>query len=498
MKRMISVVALVTALVVASASSAYGATSSVKRVSGASPYATCTAGAGTGLNYVNTEVEPYIAVNPVNTSNMIATWQQDRWSNGGAHGGASAYTTDGGRSWKPVDLPFSTCAPGGLDFLRSSDFWVSIGHDGIAYATGLPFDLSDGRGGVSVASSINEGATWGNSQLVYYSATNQFSPDKNSVTADPVKDGTAYAVWDVLVSPTDNPDDNPHTGAYTGDGYFSKTVNGGANWTVAQDIWHTSNRNQIIGSIIVVNSQTGSLYDFASFITSPNSASNTNYYLSFVRSDDGGSTWSQPQNVTQMFSVGVTDPNTGARLRVGDGIPNVNIDPASGRIYAVWEDSSAYKRGQTQGRIFDNEIMLTSSADGGVTWTTPVRVSTFTGLPAYTPNVAVNSKGRVAVTYYDTRELTPTNTTTLPVDFWITYSDDSGASFSGERKVMGPFNQLAAPYARGYFLGDYMGLATAGTSFVPAFAATNCLDNSCAASATLPVNAQDIFVGLGF
>jgi len=30
------------------------------------------------------EVEPYIDVNPTNPDNLIAVWQQDRWSDGGA------------------------------------------------------------------------------------------------------------------------------------------------------------------------------------------------------------------------------------------------------------------------------------------------------------------------------------------------------------------------------------------------------------------------------
>jgi len=54
-------------------------------VSGLSPFATCTVG-GPGTNYVNSEVEPFVAVNPTNPSNIVGVFQQDRWSNGGARG----------------------------------------------------------------------------------------------------------------------------------------------------------------------------------------------------------------------------------------------------------------------------------------------------------------------------------------------------------------------------------------------------------------------------
>jgi hypothetical protein len=500
--RLLPALGLASALAVAVSSVAYAA-AAVSRVSGPSPYASCTAGAGTGLNYVNTEVEPYVSVNPADTSNIVATWQQDRWSNGGAHGGAGAVSTNGGKSWKEFTLPFSTCAPGGgvlgpdgQGFLRASDFWVSFGPDGTAYASGLSIDVSDGRGGVAVATSHDGGSTWGSTQLVDFSPNNQLGPDKNSTTADPVHAGVAYTVWDDLYLATDNPDDSPLTFAYNGDAFFSKTTDGGRTWSAKQDIWHTAQHTQTIGNIIVVDPVTGTLYDFASFITRPNAIPNTQYNFAFVKSTDGGATWSQPQVVAQMFSVGDVDPNTGAGLRVGNGIPTVAVD-GSGKLYAAWQDSSAFKRGSTQGRIWDDEIVATSSSDGGATWTAPAVASVFTGSPTYTPNIAATASGRLALTYYRAEPLAPDNTTTMPVDFYVTYSNDGGASFGGETRLMGPFNQLAAPNARGFFFGDYGGLAAGGSSFVSAFTAANCDDTSCTASSTSPVNAQDIFVATG-
>src|SRR5260370_36743838 len=55
-------------------------------VTGPSPYANCTAGAGTGTVYVNAEVEPYVAINPANALNIVGAWQEDRLNNGGPHG----------------------------------------------------------------------------------------------------------------------------------------------------------------------------------------------------------------------------------------------------------------------------------------------------------------------------------------------------------------------------------------------------------------------------
>src|SRR5438094_9939125 len=68
--------------------------------SGPSPFAGCTAGATPGsVLYPNAEEEPWVDVNPTNPQNLIAVWQQDRWSDGGAHGLVTAVTHNGGASW---------------------------------------------------------------------------------------------------------------------------------------------------------------------------------------------------------------------------------------------------------------------------------------------------------------------------------------------------------------------------------------------------------------
>ncbi len=69
------------------------------QVSGASPFAGCTADAGQpGIVYVNSEVEPWIDVNPTNPNNLVGIWQQDRWDNGGARGLVAGRSVDGGLS----------------------------------------------------------------------------------------------------------------------------------------------------------------------------------------------------------------------------------------------------------------------------------------------------------------------------------------------------------------------------------------------------------------
>ena len=513
MRRLGAATALTVGLLVAASTT--GLAASLTLVSGPTPFDTpsCLAlnSIQTGRNYLNAKVEPQVAVNPRDPKNLIGTWQQDRWSNGGAHGLVAGFSRDGGQTWSETPLPFSDCAgPDALQFQRASDPWVSIGPDGIAYASGLVFDHTTGRSGVSSATSTNGGRTWGKVQLVSFSPTNQVGPDKNSVTADPVKPGVAYTVWDNLILPTDQPDDNPHPAAYSGPTLFSKTTDGGQTWSQAQVIVNTENRQQTIGNVVVVDPGSGALYDFFDLILQPNPGalqqiSNTN--VAFVKSTDGGATWSPPQVIAPLQSVGVVDPNTGQPIRTGDIIPEATIDPASGQLYAVWQQASTFKRETSP---FDDEVVLSTSKNGGATWSAPARVSTFSGLPAFTATPAVGSGGTVAITYYDFRNLTSTNTTSLPTDYWITFSKDGGVTFGNEEHISGPFNMLSAPFARGFFVGDYEALQSVGSSFQPFFVQTNCTsfnpgtggfdptDPACApasstATATSNTNPTDVF-----
>src|SRR5438477_7109904 len=306
-------------------------------------------------------------------------------------------------------MPWDACAtgtPSSLSiYLRNSDPWVSFGPDGTAYASGLAFNLGypNWANSVAVATSRDFGASWQNVQPIPGSAFTQFaqSTDKNSTTADPTRNLTAYTVWDTLIEPTDNPDDNPHTAAYTGPAYFSKTTDGGVTWSQAKIIIDTKNRSQTIGNIIVVDPRNGTLYDFTDLIVSPNTpfrGTRSNSQLAFVKSTDGGDTWTQPQVIAPFNSLGVRDPNTGKSLRVGDGLEEVSID-ATGKLYVVWESSTNFQKQLKQSSgAWDDEVLLATSSDGGKTWKGPTVVEKLdSGLPTFTPTVAVNGS-TVAVT----------------------------------------------------------------------------------------------------
>jgi len=179
MKRFLAVPAIAIGLVLTLAGPAVALVGVLHQVTNANndPYKGCTVGAGTGRNYVRSEVEPYGAVNPTNPNNVIAVFQQDRWSNGGAHGLAAGVTKDGGASWTIVTLPFSQCATGPKSLLayeRASDAWVSFGpgtasdpnKGATAYTVSISFNQSPGKNGNTVGAAVSDdgGLTWKNDQ----------------------------------------------------------------------------------------------------------------------------------------------------------------------------------------------------------------------------------------------------------------------------------------------------------------------------------------------
>src|SRR6266704_3597406 len=438
-----------------------GAATSLVTVSGPSPYAGCSDVGQPGTVYTNAEVEPSVAVNPATVGtgsvHVIGTWQQDRWSNGGARGLVAGFSNDGGATWGETSLPFSGCAPNpildpftGTPFNRASDPWVSIGPNGTAYTVGLLATNSTVSGNndtaVATVTSANGGRAWDNPRIIkadqgtspVFEFT-QFFNDKESITADPVHAGTAYVVWDRLVAPSHSPDAALRAHAFRGPTWFSKTTDGGKTWTGTRAIFDPGQNSQTIGNVIVVDPKTGALYDFFEVFQTTGSPKFTprGFSVGFVSSSDGGTTWSGPTTVAAQQFVTDTDPNTGAALRTGEGLPSAAIDPSTGQLYVVWSDN------RFTGTV--NQIVISTSADGGKTWTAPAVISKVTGRPAFTPTVAVNSAGVVGVTYYDLRNLPAGDTTTLPTDYWFTDSSDNGKSFGDETHIAGSFDLLKAP-----------------------------------------------------
>jgi hypothetical protein len=534
-KGLVGFIAAVASLAVgvAQASANTYSTTGPTLASGASPFTAGCGGSGEGfhtasevpgVNSLGTEVEPWFEVNPQNPLDVVGFWQQDRWSDGGAHGLVAGVSHSGGTSWSKSWPAFSNCAGGtpanGGNYERASDPWISWspsgpnGTFGTLHAISISFDRSTAHNAVLTSRSVNGGDSWSPPITLKEDNSNSgplanLFNDKESITADPVDTNNVYAVWDRIESPNDNPltpaQAYANALAFRGPAWFARSTNNGASWEPAKEIFAPqASRTQTIANQIVVLPD-GTLVDGFVYIKGSNGqgiSSGDNAAVIF--SDDQGTTWSPTATIiANMGDRGVRDPepvnclgdNTPSTpcllVRTGDIVPDFAVDysggATNGDMYAVWQTHRSATVSQL-GSTFpvDDTILLSRSTDGGHHWSTPVKVnqtpSDAYNPQAFTASVHVSSNGDVAVTYYDFRN-DVAGDAALSTDYWVVHchaatSDCTDkASWTGNENrltvgssgVGAPFNMRTAPYAAGYFTGDYEGLDNFGTTFTPFF-----------------------------
>jgi hypothetical protein len=473
------------------------------QVSNVSPFTGCTADnvAGqSGRVFPNSEVEPWIDVDPTDQDNMATMWQQDRWSNGGARGHVVGVSSDGGTSWKQVVLPKVTVCSGGTaanggNYQRTTDPWVSFGPTGTLHQISLsfndiapPFDPADFDHALLASKSNNGGLTWSNPKVVIRDLDANVFNDKQTITADPTNANFVYAVWDRLLFPNSEAASvrsSFTTAAFRGPIWFARSVNNGKSWEAARQIYDPGQNDQTIANQIVVP-PSGTLVNlFAEF-----NGENTNrlraWTVKVLRSTDKGQTWSAPVLVDRLQTIAITDPETGDDVRTGDIIPDAAVNATNGNLYAVWQDArfSGFQ---------NDSIAFSQSRDGGRTWSTPIKVNaTPTNIPAgnqqaFTASVDVADDGTIAVTYYDFRN--NTGAPDLRTDYFIVHCHPTTpttctnpANWGQENRLTDvSFDMRQAPLTTtGFFTGDYEGLASAGNDFTPFFSQTHAGDPSSA------------------
>ena len=443
------------------------AVGSLVEISRPNAVGTCDDGFASGAWSIDEAEEPFVAVNPVHPSNIVAAWIQGPFQNI-----VAAASFDGGQTWQRVPVPLTTCAGG--QFLIAGDVWLSFAPDGTLYGIALsgnalssvlPEVLRSTDGGLHWTAAVPPG-----------SSSVDPPADHPSVTADPTNASLVYAIWDGTKS--------PHSGAAV----FSRTTDGGATWEPPRAIVVAPSQSFIQFSQILVlpNGTVVDLYEF--YAQQPNGPI-TQTSLQLLRSTDHGQSWSTPVNAVAMTPLYrpdgetlVIDPETGQFIQDPTN-PSFSVDMQNGNLYAIWED----------GRFSNfqyNDIAFSMSADGGASWSTPIRVNqTPLDIPAanrqaFLPSVAVAANGTIGVSYYDFRFNDPNpglrtdrwlvrchpgpNGTATDRACWTGEARLTNSSFNME-SVAPNFESVTPDFAGAFFLGDYFGLANTRNDFVATF-----------------------------
>ena len=416
-------------------------------------------------NYKDTEVEPQVAVNPQDPNNVIGVFQEDRWSDGGAHGLLAAVSMNGGASYVNDWAEFSACSDKPeTDYFehlpRATDPWVSFDADGRAYQVGLPIiDGSlTGESAVTVSTSGDGGLTWGDPVDVTRNPSGLNFNDKQSITANPYLADHAYVTWIQGNLPGENISFNKlaHAFSYRGSPMISRTTDAGAHWSAPKPMTNANEYAQ--GNQIVVLPDHTLLDVQAVLFKGSGVQPNLNgVYMAVMRSRDDGVHWSAPAKIAPLGTVGVSAD--GKPLRVGDYLPDIVVDRQSGNVYVTWADGMG---GST------NKIVMSRSTDGGRHWSAPAIVSHHDSAQSFNHAISVANDGELVVLYYDTDRNVNGSADGIPTDVYIRHSADAGQTWSTPQLITS-YDFANAPVARGYFVGDYQGLEPIGPKGLIAF-----------------------------
>jgi hypothetical protein len=385
----------------------------------------------------DTLVEPDIAVSPFNTKIEVAVAHDCRFATGGAVDIFYSWTHDGGAHWHQSRLPGLTKAVGGT-FDRASDPVVAFGADGSAYVSSLVLDVSC-PGAVAVSRSTDGGATFGMPVLVHESDTCAVIDDKNWLVTDtqPMSPffGRIYQFWTEFLSNGTSPQ------------VVRWSDNQGKTWS-GTHVLNPNNFSQNSQPFVQPDGAITDTYLFSGsafgngtrqgFIVRKGPNANSGTSIVARTSFDGGAHWTKPVVVARNIGGGPAD--------IRCCLPLMEGDHATGRMFQVWN---------ANGPGVLDPVEISSSADGGQTWSSPVQVTR-----GHAPNIqyinaaVATAAGRVFVSY-GRRDLNDPNI----IQQELTWSDNGGATFATPVVLGPPSNLRYAAVAGAKFPGDYTGLS---------------------------------------
>ena len=330
---------------------------------------------------VNARSESCIAVNPLNSTQIVACSKEFRNLSGFNNYNftlAAYYSSDGGITWSDSQALIPLKGWGGV-----TDPSLAWDNQGNVYLLALPVAFTPppvASIGMSVYKSTDGGKSWGTPKLIHQSA----GDDKQWIAGDP-NNGNLYAVWD----------DNSLL-------RFSRSLDQGATWPGVQNEAGPSILYDNCYSPEVNLAPNGDVYIFFS----------DDDDIRFVKSTDGGNTFSDPTaanaliasgvgNLEDVFATGALGVNhfPGATFRVETLV--TGCCPTANNIVVAWPDArGTNKDGQAVSRILYNR-----SVDGGASWVGVMPLQPENNIPEnsqqFCPQITSTKKGTVGCTFYE-------------------------------------------------------------------------------------------------
>jgi hypothetical protein len=429
----------------------------------------------------NARSESSIAINPLNPYNMVASSKKFSDPSKYEFSLAIYYTVDGGETWLESDAP--ELLEGWAGVSDPALAWdISEDDKDTVYLVALPFapekPVGDGSIiGIAIYSSTDGGKTWSNPKLIHKSVDPEHGreDDKQWAIGDynPLSPyfGNIYAVWD----------DGPGVGFSRL--AFAKTADHGNTWIGLKDLQTGKHRHA--GSII------GNIQDSGSpeiSVASDGSIyvvwlGNNNRDVKFVKSSDGGDTFTDPIIVAKSV-VPVNYPyieNThgwshfpSATFRMGTYCTGCTV--GDNIVVFAWAD---YREGISR-------IYYRRSLDGGNAWEGPAsgqplladnNVLSISDQQDFHPQLISTPSGEIGCAFY---EFGPKGRSGRPpvwenslIDVVMAFSLDNGKTFSDRLNVTEcPWDpNIGAPLSHGdpdvTFIGEYFGLDASSLGFFP-------------------------------
>lgn len=405
----------------------------------------------------NDRSESTLAVNPLDPYNMVGS--SKRFTNPATYAfSLAAYATfDGGLSWieaPPLALlsdPDPTKAWAGV-----SDPAVAWDNAGNAYLVALPFPAAGPQTvGIAIYKSSNGGRTWGAPNFIHQST----GDDKQSAAGDgnPASPfyGNVYAAWD--------------------DGSqlrFARSTDHGATWKGV-------GANPVGVGVAVTDSFAPEItvaHDGTIYIVWVN-GEEFGTIVKFVKSTDGGETFSGPQAVATGISPLKSPPLPhGSFPQLPGGTFRVLTLPtvccgSGNHVVVAWADyrenvSRIYYRHSTDGGshwqgVDSGQPLLTGAVGSGG------------NLHDFHPQLASTPAGVIGCAFY---EFGPTGGGEFPaslINVFLAASSDNGATFANRALVTDRAwdPTVDAPLSHGdpttTFIGEYFGLGASRLGFFP-------------------------------